>query len=130
MTAGREPNRKRKVKRGRVTERRPYENLKKLWDTRWTVNDENYRALIQVAVNEAGSIRQLAIIIGLKERHLRRILKGDSKAVSFRITDQILARSGVAYKLQELEWLTVEEMQQRGIWKPQPVFRRGEWPKR
>ena len=122
MTTGTEPTRRRKRKR--KTEVRPYANQTMLWDTRWTPNDDNFRDLIFYAVTEAGSVVSLSRIVGLKNRHLRRILHGESKAVSFRIADQILARSGVAYKLQELEWLTVEELIERGIWKPQKIFGR------
>jgi len=120
MTTGAEPKRRRKRKR--KNESRPYANQRTLWDTRWTPNDDAFRDLIFYAVTEAGSVASLARIIGMKYRHLRRILHGESKAVSFRIADQILARSGVAYKLQELEWLTVEELLERGIWKPQQIF--------
>ena len=122
MTAGAEPKRRRKRKR--KTEYRPYANQTMLWDTRWTPNDDTFRDLLFYAVTEAGSVSSLSRIVGLKNRHLRRLLHGDHKAVSFRIADQILARSGVAYKLNELEWLTVEDLVERGIWKPQKVFGR------
>jgi len=120
MTTGREPKRKRKRKRSPVT--RPYANQRALWDTRWTPNTEELRALIGVAVREAGSVLALSRIINMKYRHLRRVYHGESKAVSYRICDQILARSSVAYKLQELPWLTVEEMVEEGVWAPQKLF--------
>jgi hypothetical protein len=122
MTTGAEPKRRRKRKR--KAETRVYANQRMMWDTRWTPNDDNFRDLIFYAVTEAGSVLALSRIVGLRNRHLRRILHGDHKAVSFRVADQILARSGVAYKLNELEWLTVEELVERGIWKPQRIFGR------
>jgi hypothetical protein len=120
MSVGREPARRRKRKRKK--EIKQYENQRKLWDTRWTPNTEELRELVGVAVNEAGSVLALSRIIGMKYRHLRRVYHGESKAVSYRIADQILARSRVAYRLQDLPWLTVEELVDQGIWSEQKTF--------
>ena len=95
---------------------RRYANLKTLWDTRWTPNTEEFRDLIWHAAREAGNRKRLAIIVGIKPRHLRRILKGEIKAVSFGIADRILARSDVAYKMIDLPWLTVDELIEQGVW--------------
>ena len=110
---------RRKRRRKRSDAPRSYENLRRLWDTRWTPNTEEFRALIWAAANEAGNRKQLAIIVGIKPRHLRRILTGKNKAVSFRVADRLLARSDVAYKMRDLPWLTVEELLEQGVWKPQ-----------
>lgn len=112
----------------RTTGSRPYENQRELWDTRWTPNNEELRELIRYAVREVGSIRQLSKAVGLQtpsdhNRQIRRILKGEGKAVSYRVVDQILARSGVSYRIRELEWCTPEELVEKGIWKPQGTFR-------
>lgn len=122
-----EPKRRRKRKRSK--EYRPYANQRALWDTRWTPNTSEYRELIDIAAREAGSMLALSKAINMKYRHLRRIYHGESKSVSHRITDQILARSSVAWRMQELPWLTVEEMVDQGYWKPQKVFKGGKYPK-
>jgi len=116
-TLGHTQRRKRRRKRSDATH--PYANLRKLWDTRWTPNNEQLHELIWYAVREAGNRKKLAIIVGIKPRHLRRILDGTNKAVSFRVVDRILARSDVAYRIRELPWLTVDELTEQGVWKPQ-----------
>lgn len=107
---------------------RPYENQRELWDTRWTPNNEALRELIAYAVREVGSMRQLSKAVGFQtpsdhNRQIRRIMKGEGKAVSYRVVDQILARSGVSYRIRELPWYTPEELVEEGIWKPQGRFR-------
>jgi len=119
-----------RYRRRRGPEYKPYNNLRLLWDTRWTENTEEFRALVRVAVAEAGSVAMLSRIVGLKQRHLRRILAGHTKAISFRVADCILARSEVAYRLSELEWITVSEVLDRGIWKPQKPFLAKDWEER
>ena len=113
---------KRRRKRKRTQEVKPYENQRKLWDTRWTPNTEELRELIGIAEKEAGSMLALSRAINMKYRHLRRVAHGESKAVSYRIVDQILARSSVAYRMQQLPWYTVEQMVDEGIWLPQKTF--------
>ncbi len=115
-----EPKRRRKRKRSR--EIRPYANQRVLWDTRWTPNTEELRELVGIAAKEAGSMLALSRAINMRYRHIRRIFHGESKAVSYRIVDQILARSSVAYRMQQLPWYTVEQMVEEGIWKPQKTF--------
>jgi hypothetical protein len=95
-----------------------YANLRVLWDTRWTPNDEAFRDLLWMAIREAGSRKQFALIVGVKPRHLRRILNGEMKAVSYMLTDRMLIRSNVGYSIGTLPWLTTEELQEQGIWKP------------
>jgi hypothetical protein len=115
-----EPRRRRKRKRKKET--KPYANQRALWDTRWTPNTEELQTLISIAAKEAGSMLALSKAINMKYRHLRRVYHRESKAVSYRIVDQILARSSVAGKMRELPWLTVEEMVEEGIWQPQKLF--------
>lgn len=115
-----EPKRRRRRKRKR--EDKPYANQRALWDTRWTPNNEEFRALIEAAINDAGSVLALSRAIDMKYRHLRRIYHGHSKAVSYRIADQILARSSVAHKMLDLPWLTVDQLVEQGIWAPQKTF--------
>jgi len=69
----------------------------------------------------------LSRAINMKYRHLRRVAHGESKAVSYRIVDQILSRSSVAYRMQQLPWYTVEQMVDEGIWKPQKIFTPSKW---
>ena len=113
---------RRSRQRKRSKEYKPYANQRALWDTRWTPNNEELRELIGVAVQEAGSVLALSRIINMKYRHLRRVYHGESKAVSYRIVDQILARSRVASKMRSLPWYTVEEMVEHGVWEPQKHF--------
>ena len=120
-----EPKRRRKRKRSK--EIRPYANQRVLWDTRWTPNTEELRELIDVAKREAGSMLALSRAINMKYRHLRRVAHVESKAVSYRIVDQILSRSSVAYRMQQLPWYTVEQMVDEGIWKPQKIFTPSKW---
>lgn len=110
---------RRKRKRKRNDASRSYENLRRLWDTRWTPNNEQLQELIWLAVREAGNRKQLALIVGIKPRHLRRILDGTNKAVSYNVVDRILARSDISYRIRELPWLTVEQLLEQGVWKPQ-----------
>lgn len=102
-----------------VPERQSYKNLQRLWDTRFTPNNEEFRMLVAMTVKEAHTLRGLSSIVGIKQRHLRRILRGDVKAVSFRVADQILSRSAVSYRLRDLPWLTADELLDQGVWKPQ-----------
>lgn len=96
--------------------------VSKSWDTRWTPNTEELRDLLQVAVSEAGSARALAGALPMKYRHLRRILNGETKAVSLRIVDRILVRSSVSDQILQLPWLTVEQLVEQGIWKEQKTW--------
>jgi len=102
----------------RVKEDKRYNNLRTVWDTRWTPNNEEFRELLNAAINEAGNLRRLCLAIGIKQRHIRRIRSGHTKAVSFRVTDQILARTDVSYRILDLPWYTVNELMELGIWKP------------
>jgi hypothetical protein len=93
-----------------------YENLKKLWDTRFTpVTDEIRELLVMVKNENDGSWDALAREIGIRTRQLRRI-RLKHKTVSLRTMDQILARSGYAYRLQTMPWYTVDELVEMGIW--------------
>ena len=102
----------------RVSVDRRYANLRELWDTRWTPNNEAFLELVWAAVEEAGNRRRLAAVVGIRPRHLRRIILGETKAVSFRVADNLLARSSLAYKMLDLPWYTIEELMEKGIWKP------------
>jgi len=102
----------------RIVRPRQYANLRGLWDTRWTPNNEEFLALVWSAVEEAGNRKRLAAIVGIKPRHLRRIIFGETKAISFAVADRLLARSDVAYRMLDLPWLTVDELVEQGIWKP------------
>lgn len=120
MTRGNVGHTQRRSRRRKRSDRtRSYENLRSLWDTRWTPNNEQLHELIWLAVREAGNRKQLALIVGIKPRHLRRILDGSTKAVSFNVVDRILARSNVGSRIRELPWLTVDELLEQGVWKPQ-----------
>lgn len=120
-------NRRRKRKRSQET--RPYENQRRMWDTRWTPNTKELQELVGIAIRETGSALALSRAINMKYRHLRRVAHGESKAVSYRIVDQILARSSVAHRIRDLPWLTVEEMVDEGIWLPQKIFSPARSPK-
>ena len=95
-----------------------YSNLRTLWDTRWTPNDDEFRRILWMAIREAGNRKKFAEIVGVKPRHLRRILKGEMKAVSYMLVDRLLIRSDVGYMIGTLPWLTTDELQEQGIWKP------------
>ena len=95
-----------------------YENLRKMWDTRWTLNTTEFRSEVEKVIKEAGGIGMLGEIIGMRPRHIRRIIRGHGKAVSFRVADQIFSRSSRAMFLLELEWYTIEDLQEMKIWNP------------
>jgi len=105
-----------------------YENLKKLWDTRFTpVNDEVVQLMWLVKSEHGGTWKDLADAVGIRVRHLRRIYNQKDKTVSLRIMDQIFGRSDHSYRLQQLPWLTVDELVEMGIWKmPLPQRRLSE----
>jgi hypothetical protein len=97
---------------------RNYENLRRMWDTRWTPNTRAFRYEVQLVIDEAGGIGMLGEIIGIRPRHIRRIIRGHVKAVSFRVADQIFARSERSIFMYDLPWYTVDEMQEMRIWNP------------
>src|SRR6478736_4319774 len=89
---------------------REYENLKKLWDTRFTpVTPEVVELLELVKAEHDGTWDELAAAVGIRVRQLRRI-RNKHKTVSLRVMDQILARSGYGYRLHTLPWYTVDEL--------------------
>ena len=95
-----------------------YENLRKMWDTRWTPLTTEFREEVQRVIDEAGGIGSLGDIIGIRPRHLRRLIRGHGKAVSFRVADQIFSRSDRALFLLDLPWYTIEDLQEMKIWNP------------
>lgn len=105
---------------------RAYENLKLKWDNRWTPVTDEVRQLIEQAITESGlPRRRFADNVGIKQRHLRRLLNqrddgsGYSKAVSLHLMDKILCRSSFSHRLHDLTWYTPQEMADLGYWKPQ-----------
>jgi len=97
-----------------------YNNLRQLWDTRYTPNTPALRELmILVKAEYGGTWREVSELSGIKLRQLRRIYKGEHLTVAFRTLDAIFCRSNHIHRLLELEWLTVEELLERGIWRPQ-----------
>lgn len=121
------PTQRRRRKRKRKKEDLHYSMLKAT-DSRWTPNNEQLHELLMVAVREAGNMRRLASALPMKYRHLRRIVNGDTKAVSLRVVDRILVRSSVSHRVRELEWLTAEQLVERGVWKEQQLWvPRGGW---
>ena len=118
-------------RRKRMTKRQREDmtyRVSKVWDTRWTPNNEELQELLNVAVREASNPHLLAQALGMRYRHLRRILHGDTKAVSYRVVDRILYRSSVSYRINDLPWLTVVQLVEQGIWKPQRIFRKKDAP--
>ena len=101
-----------------MAKHRNYENLRRMWDTRWTLNTPEFQENVQYVIDEAGGIGMLGEIIGIRPRHLRRIIRGHVKAVSFRVADQIFARSERSNFMREIEWYTVDEMQDMRVWNP------------
>lgn len=96
---------------------REYENLKKLWDTRYTpVNDELIEILYLLKAEYGGSWQQLAKAIGIKPRHLRRLYLREQTTVTLNLMDRILGRSDYSYRLHDLPWLTVDELVEMGLW--------------
>lgn len=102
-----------------------YENLKGLHDTRFTpVTDEVVELMWLVRAEYGGTWQSLSAAVGIRPRHLRRIHNKESKAVSLKILDRILARSDYSYKLHSLPWLTVDDLMEQGIWSiPLPMVR-------
>lgn len=95
-----------------------YENMRRMWDTRWTLLTDEFRIELEKVITEAGGIGSLSEIIGIKARHIRRLRRGHGKAVSFRVCDQIFGRSDRSLFLLDLPWYTVEELQGMHIWNP------------
>ena len=93
-----------------------YENLKKLWDTRFTPVTDEVRELLEMVKDEydAGWVG-LAEAVGIRQRQLRRI-RNKHKTVSLRVMDQIMARSSYGYRLHTLPWYTVDELIEMGVW--------------
>lgn len=96
-----------------------YNNLRNLWDTRWTPVTDEVKDLFKTAAREAESLTQLGEFVGIKPRHIRRVINGPAKSVSFRVADQVLSRSSVGHKVSELPWYTPQEMVELGFWKRQ-----------
>lgn len=96
-----------------------YNNLRNLWDTRWTPVTDEVKALFRVAVREAESLTALGSFVDIKPRHIRRVINGPAKSVSFRVADQVLSRSSVGHRVSELPWHTPQEMVELGYWKRQ-----------
>jgi len=88
-----------------------------MWDTRWTPLTTELIAEVELVIDEAGGIGSLGEIIGIKPRHLRRLRRGQEKAISYRLADQIFARSERSLIMLELPWYTVEQLQDLGVWK-------------
>ena len=98
----------------------PYRNLSHLWDNRWTpVNDQLLELLNLARLEAGGTKKRLAIYVGIRPRQRRRYFNGNIKAMSFRVADQIFCRTEIPHRLLELEWLTVQELLDRGIWHAQ-----------
>lgn len=96
-----------------------YANLRAMWDTRFTPTGPQVLELLELAKAEAGGTwAALADAVGIRRRHMRRLYKGTFKTVSFRTMDLIMCRTDHVYRLLDLEWLTAEELMERGIWKP------------
>lgn len=94
-----------------------YENLKKMWDTRYTpVTDEVVEILMLVKTEWGGSWQSLAQTIGIKPRHLRRLYNKTQRTVTLSLMDRILARSDYSYRLHDLPWLTCDDLIEQGIW--------------
>ena len=97
-----------------------YNNLRFLWDTRYTpITDEVVELLFLLRKECGGTWREVSRITNVKLRQIRRIRKREHKAVSFRMMDQMFCRSRHLYRLLDLEWLTIEELLERKIWAPQ-----------
>lgn len=105
-----------------MTESGAYRNLREMWDTRWTPLTPELIAEVEKVIDEAGGIGSLGEIIGIRPRHLRRLRRGHEKAISYRLADQIFARSERMLILLELPWYTIQELQDLGIWR-QPFGR-------
>lgn len=94
-----------------------YENLKKMWDTRYTpVTDEVVELLRLVKAEYGGNWQQLSLAVDVKARHLRRLYNRRQAAVTLRLMDKILARSDYSHRLHDLPWLTADELVEQGIW--------------
>ena len=96
-----------------------YGNLREMWDLRWTVVDDELIEMLELAMSEVGSWKQYGIATGIKARQIYRYRYGELKTMSFRVADQLFSRSMQMMKLLDREWITVEELQKRGIWHAQ-----------
>lgn len=97
-----------------------YNNLRLLWDTRFTPITPEVQELLRLLHRECGGTwREVSRITGVKLRQIRRIRTREHKAVSFRMMDQLFCRSRHLHRLLDLEWLTIEELLERRIWMPQ-----------
>lgn len=64
------------------------------------------------------TLRRLEILLKTKRRHLRRILKGETKAISMSLLDRIHTEIGTPYQVNDYLWFTAEDLVSLGIWQP------------
>lgn len=66
---------------------------------------------------EHGSWREVAAISGTKIRVLRRLHRGERKAVSMRLLDRLMQATRVGH-VEEFLWFTADDLTKLGIWDP------------
>lgn len=73
---------------------------------------------------EWGGWRRLGEAARVSQRWLRYVKAGRFKCMGFTVLDRMLTNLGVAGKVQQLEWYTIEQLLELGLWDEQ-MFHRG-----
>jgi hypothetical protein len=85
----------------------------------FTPKDEKFwETLEMVKVQCGGSWKAVVRQARLSTRMFRRVRKDDARAVSWRVMDKLLSRTGFPHLMESFEWYTPDELVEMGIWKP------------
>lgn len=100
---------------------RRYKNLRALVgdDELFTPVDDDLLSLLERLRNEWGSWMRVGEGARVSQRWLRKLRAGHYKTISYKTLDDMLLNLGVVGETQKLEWYTIDELVEEGIWNEQ-----------
>jgi hypothetical protein len=84
----------------------------------YTLRDEKLLALLEEVRVACGSWKNVVRQARISTRYLRKIRNRPHTVVSLYLMERILLRTGFPHRINELEWYTVDQLVEMGVWKP------------
>jgi hypothetical protein len=100
---------------------RNYKNIRAMLgdEELFTPVNDDLLALLERLRNEWGSWMKVGEGARVSQRWLRYLRKGKFKTISYHTLDVMLLNLGVVGETQKLEWYTIDELVEEGIWNEQ-----------
>jgi hypothetical protein len=85
----------------------------------YCVKDSAFDELMEeLRIHVGGHWKDVARQGRMSTRHLRHLRSHKYRTAQLTVMDRLLSRLGVPHKVAQLEWLTPEQLVERGVWKP------------